>query len=464
MNIMPTMTTTEKRAIVSLSSIMALRMLGLFMVLPVFSIYAAQLKGATATTIGIALGIYGLSQALLQIPFGTLSDHFGRKPIILIGLLLFSFGSFMAYCAHSITLMIIGRALQGAGAVGSTMLAMVADLTREEQRTKAMAITGITIGFSFSLAMLFGPLLMKWVSVNELFLLAMIFGFLCILILLTSVPTPIHIVKQPQTESKIKSFFHLCTVPELAKLNTGIFILHTIFTASFVVIPISLLQLTGLPTAKQWTLYLPTLLTAFTISLLCIQKAEKKQQIKPYFLAGITILAISLVLLWITPTKLTLVGIGLGCFFTGFSLLEAFLPSLVSRMAPAQSKGSALGLFSFAQFSGIFVGGTISGWLYSQFNFSGVYFFCITLTLVWLILASFMKIPRYLVTELIQLSPVQLSHWGTIACKLELIPGIREITFVKEDGIAYLKMERNTKTNLDFIRLKEQLSKSSTPI
>lgn len=348
-------TSTERRAIASLSSIMGLRMIGLFMVLPIFSIYAQQLSHATPTLIGLAMGIYGLSQALFQIPFGALSDRYGRKPIILMGLIIFIIGSLIAGMAHSIILMIIGRALQGVGAVGSTILAMMADLTREENRTKSMAIAGMTIGFSFSLAMLIGPLLTEWMSVSSLFFLAAGLGIIAIAILYIFVPTPNVVRWHRDAEPELHSFIKLLVAPELAKLNVGIFILHAIFTASFIVIPISLINNTGLTAHNQWHLYLPTLFIAFVLTLICIGMAERKQQIKPFFLLGISILVIAETLLWLAPAHTGFIVIGICAFFTGFSLLEAFLPSLISRTAPADRKGSALGIYSCSQFLGIFV-------------------------------------------------------------------------------------------------------------
>lgn len=388
------MTRTERNSILSLASIMSLRMIGLFMVLPVFSLYAQQLKGATAALVGIAMGIYGLSQAVLQIPFGALSDRVGRKPIIVIGLSLFIIGSFIAGTADSITHMIIGRALQGAGAVGGTILATLADLTREEVRTKSMAITGMTIGFSFSVAMFIGPVLTKWMPIQYLFYLAAFLGLTAILILYVFVPTPQHVCWHRETEPELKSFLKLMTDPDLAKLNSGIFILHAIFTASFIVIPISLLHFVKLEANHQWLLYLPALLVAFVTALFCIGVAERKQQIKYFFLGGIFTLALAEVLLWEAPASITLASIGLCLFFTGFSLLEAFLPSLVSRTAPPARKGSALGLYSCSQFLGIFVGGALGGWLYGQYQFLGVYLFCVILALSWFILALFMQPPR----------------------------------------------------------------------
>ncbi len=449
-------TRRECETIISLSSIMGLRMLGLFMVLPVFAWSAQQLHGATPFLVGLAMGIYGLFQALLQIPFGALSDRIGRKPIIVFGFILFIIGSLVAASASTITLMIVGRALQGMGAVGSTLLALMADLTSEKQRTKAMAIAGISIGFSFSLAMFAGPVLMQWLSINQLFLLAGLFGGIAIFILLMAVPTPSHTGWQRDAEPEWRAFLKLLIAPELAKLNGGIFILHAIFTASFVVIPMSLFRFTHLPSHQQWIIYLPALLVAFAITLFCIGQAERKNQIKPYFLAGIITLAIAELVLWLGAEQLRLTAIAIGLFFTGFSLLEAFLPSLVSRMAPAGRKGSALGIYSCAQFFGIFVGGVFGGLLYGTFSFMGVYLFCIALALIWLVLAILMQPPRYLITKKWRLPALQPAAAESLVAKLRVIPGMVEVIFIAEDSVAYLKMERETLKDPRFIEINEQ--------
>jgi MFS family permease len=445
------MTATERRSVFNLSFIMALRMVGLFMVLPVFTLYAQTLEFATPTLIGMAIGVYGLSQALFQIPFGALSDRLGRKPMILTGLIIFIVGSMVAASTHSIYMMILGRALQGVGAVGSTILAMMADLTREEQRTKSMAIAGISIGFSFSIAMFLGPMLTKWMAVNQLFYIAALFGSIGIIVLFTAVPTPIHTRWHRDAEPEWRSFIKLLIAPELAKLNIGIFILHAIFTASFVVIPVSLKQFADLPSVIQWHYYLPALLMAFVVCIVCIGMAEKKQQIKEYFLAGITVLLLA-ELLFATSQQYILLALCL--FFTGFTLLEAFLPSLVSRTAPAARKGSAMGIYSSAQFSGIFVGGVCGGWLFGHASFTGVYVFCLSLACIWLLIAFFMQPPRLLVTQMLRVTP---NAWEKMAAQLNAVPGIVEATFVPEDGIAYLKMDRAAAKSEAFMLVKEMV-------
>jgi len=451
------MAAIEKRAVISISSMMGLRMIGLFMVLPIFALYARELDGATPTLIGLAMGIYGLSQALLQIPFGILSDHLGRKPLIIIGLLFFISGSLIAGLTHSIHFLIIGRALQGAGAIGGTLLALLADLTREEQRTKSMAIAGITIGFSFSISLVIGPLLTTYLSVNCIFFLAALFGIVAIFILYFAVPTPHILRSQRDTEPELHSLLTLFKSSELVKLNIGIFILHALFTASFIIIPIQLAQQYHLSMHQQWLVYLPALLIGFVISFTGMGIAERQQKIKTFFLLSILLLFISLLFLWNSPTHFFGLILDLSLFFTGFTLLEAFLPSLISRAAPIGRKGSVLGIYSCAQFFGIFIGGILGGYLYGSFGFSGVYLCCLIFSLLWFIIALFMPQPKYTITQVWRVKNQQ-DDLQEIAAKLRMIPGILEVTLIAEEGIVYLKMERTTFRNPDLIRLKTQIT------
>jgi len=381
----------ERRATITVSIIMALRMLGLFMVLPLFALYASSLPGATPWLIGLSMGIYGLTQAVLQIPFGALSDKIGRKRVITVGLCMFLAGSVVAAMSHTIWGLFLGRALQGAGAIGGTLLALIADLTREEQRTKAMAIAGMTIGFSFMLSIILGPLFASWIQVNGIFWLAALFSLIALWLLFTIVPEPLYMVKAEDHAD----FLSLLKHQELMRLNFGIFILHTIFTASFVVIPISLQNMAHLNGEHQWFLYLPILILAFCISVPCLLIAEKWQRVRPFFMGGILLLILAEFLFWLFASKLLLSALSLLLFFTAFSLLEAFLPSLVSRTAPKTRKGTALGIYSFSQFFGIFVGGTCGGWLYGAFGLTEVNLFCALLAIIWLGIAFHMKNPQY---------------------------------------------------------------------
>jgi predicted MFS family arabinose efflux permease len=385
----------ERRSTFALASVMSLRMLGLFMVLPLFSLYAHQLSGATPLLIGFSMGVYGLTQAIFQIPLGAWSDHVGRKKIIVLGLVIFALGSIISACTTTIWGMIIGRALQGTGAVGSTIMAFLADLTRENQRTKAMALMGMTIGMSFSVAMLAGPILNVWLHVGGIFGLAALFSAIAIFIVCYSVPQPEKISWHADTEPELHSFFTVLRQKDLLRLNLGIFLLHAVFTASFVVIPISLQSLAGLSANQQWTLYLPILLLAFVSSIPCIILAEKKHWLKQFFLGAIIMLGAGELLLWLLANNLTVSAFGLLLFFTGFSVLEAFLPSLVSKTAPPARKGTALGLYSCSQFLGIFVGGSFGGWLYGLFGLTNVYLFCTLLTILWATIAFHMKNPQH---------------------------------------------------------------------
>ncbi|MCC2666646.1 MAG: yajR [Gammaproteobacteria bacterium] len=387
----------ERQAVFSLSTILCLRMLGLFMALPLFALYASHLSGATPLLIGLSMGIYGLVQALLQIPFGALSDHVGRKKIIALGLCIFAIGSMIAALSHTIWGMLLGRALQGAGAVGSTIIALIADLTRTAQRTKAMAISGITIGLSFSLAMILGPITAAWLQVNGIFWLAALLSIIAIILLFTLVPTPglVRHTLPTQNKSYSQPFLALLKHNELKRLNSGIFLLHFLFTASFVAIPISLQTLAGLNSNQQWMLYLPALIISFLFSIACIAIAEKKHWVKPFFIGSIILIGIAEFLLWIFAHHLLLSALSLLLFFSAFSLLEAFLPSLVSRAAPPAHKGMALGIYSCSQFLGIFAGGTLGGWLYGTFGLISIYLFCTILALVWSAIAFNMKNPQY---------------------------------------------------------------------
>lgn len=379
------MTNIEQRATFALSGVLSLRMLGLFMLLPVFTVSAQHLTGATPTFIGIAMGIYGLTQASLQIPFGFLSDHLGRKKIIVFGLFIFMMGSIIAACSHSIMGVIIGRALQGAGAIGSATLALIADFTSEQQRTKAMAIAGISIGFSFVLAMILGPVLSPFIHLKGIFWLAAGLGGIAIFLLLTAVPQSYTLSWHPDAEPELTQFFSLLKQGELLRLNIGIFILHAVLTASFVVLPISLETFTHINHAEQWKVFLPALIFAFVLVIPAIMLAEKKQAIKSFFLGAIALLGCSEYLFYLFAKNVLLSTLSLLLFFTAFSILEAFLPSLVSRTAPAARKGTALGIYSCSQFLGIFIGGLLSGWIYGKLGLTAVYVLCMIFIMVWFI-------------------------------------------------------------------------------
>jgi MFS family permease len=437
MSRMPGNSQTEGRAIASLSLILAFRMLGLFMIFPIFALYTDQFTHTTPTLIGVALGIYGLTQALLQLPLSMLSDRIGRKPIITMGLLVFAIGSIIAALSHNIYLLILGRALQGAGAIGSTINAFVADLTKLEHRTKAMAILGLTIGVSFTLAMVLGPLLNNWIQLSGIFWLTALFACLGIVILHWGVPTPKHFINyQPQLFKA--SLKQLLQQGELVRFNIGILLLHAILTGSFVVIPILLQS----RITNQWAFYLPILTVSFIIIAPIILLAERKNLVKETLITGIVAIIVAELLLYHYHDGKFHIIMAMVAFFAGFTLLEAILPSLISKLAPSDMKGSAMGIFSSFQFFGIFIGGWLAGFFNSHFGYHSVFMFCAGLAGLWLAIVLTMKQLPQLKTELLRLHGSLDERNARIFCeKLYQVPGVLEASISINDGIAYLKVD-----------------------
>ena len=382
----------ERRAAFGLAGIYGSRMLGLFLILPVFALYAEHLASATPVLIGMAIGIYGLTQALLQIPFGLLSDRIGRKPVIVGGLLLFALGSVIAATADDIWMIILGRAIQGAGAIAAAVMALLADLTRDEQRTKAMAVVGVTIGFSFTVALVAGPLFNAWVGVPGLFWITAALAIAGILILLLVVPTPDHSSVHSEAEPVPGLFGRVLRDPQLLRLDAGIFILHLVLTALFLALPL-VLRDAGLPVEQHTWLYLPVMLLAMGIMVPFVIMAEKKGKMKPVFTGAIALLGLALAGFWLLSTSIWGLGLMLLVFFTGFNLLEATLPSLVSKQAPGAIRGTAMGVYSTSQFSGAFIGGLLGGWIHDHFGETMVFLMAVGFILLWLALAAGMRIP-----------------------------------------------------------------------
>lgn len=383
----------ELRAAFSLGGIFSLRMLGLFMILPVFSLYAGELSGNTPLLTGLAIGAYGLTQALFQIPFGMLSDKIGRKAIIIFGLLIFAGGSVVAASSTSIYGVIAGRALQGTGAIAAVLMALLADLTREKQRTKAMAILGMSIGSAFILAMLLGPVLNAWIGVPGIFWLTAGLALSGIVITIFIVPNPIESRFHASAEPVPAMFGRVMRDGQLLRLDFGIFTLHMLITSSFIVLPLVLRDTVGFEPAKHWQLYLPVLLLSVAAMIPFIILAEKKGLMKEIFLGAIVILALSELGLTLFHQNLFTIALLLFFFFTAFNLLEAMLPSLVSRMTTAEIKGTALGVYSSSQFLGAFIGGGVGGWMLGAFGAAGVFASCAVMALLWSIVAAGMRRP-----------------------------------------------------------------------
>lgn len=380
------MSRDEKRAGVSLAAIFALRMLGLFLILPVFAIHAKSIPGGDdLTLVGIALGAYGLTQAFFQIPFGMASDAFGRKKVIIFGLLLFAFGSAVAALSHDIWWTIVGRVIQGAGAISAAVTALAADLTREQHRTKVMAGIGSSIGLVFAISLVGAPALYALVGMSGIFWLTAILAVAAIGLVTHVVPAPPAPVPGPKVP-----FREVLLDTRLLRLNLGIFTLHMVQMAMFVVVPRLLVSAGDLPLASHWKVYLPAVLASFVLMVPAIIYAEKRNKIQPVFLAAVSLLLLTELLFWLGTAHFGLIVTALLSFFVAFNVLEAMLPSLISRIAPARAKGAALGVYNTTQAFGLFLGGALGGWLAKNFDVGAVFISAAGMVALWLVAAATM--------------------------------------------------------------------------
>lgn len=437
------MTSVEWRAAVTLAGIFSLRMLGLFMILPVFALYAEALEGATPALMGLAIGAYGMTQALLQIPFGLLSDRLGRKPVIAAGLLLFALGSVVAALSTSIHGVILGRALQGTGAIAAAVMALAADLTREEQRTKAMAVIGMSIGLSFSVALLAGPVLDHWIGISGIFWLTAALACMGIAMLYLLVPNPAISRPHRDAEPVPGQFLAVLRDAELLRLDFGILTLHMVLTATFTVLPLVLRDGLGLASAAHWKFYLPVLVLSVAAMIPFIIYAERRRRLKPVFLGAIATVTLALFGMAFWHAQLVHVALLIFLFYVGFNLLEATLPSLISKLAPPDSKGTAMGFYSSSQFFGAFLGGAVGGWLQGRAGVAGVFLFAGAATLLWLLVAVSMRSPRYLTTHLIQVGRMDAQRARLLAQRFTQVRGVAEAVVIGEEGVAYLKVDKH---------------------
>ncbi len=434
------MTKQELHATGALAAVFAMRLLGLFMIYPVFLAYARHLAGATPELIGLALGAYGLTQGLLQIPFGLLSDRIGRKVVIAGGLVLFGIGSAVAALSSSIEGVLIGRILQGTGAVGSVVLALVADLTRDEVRTRAMALVGVTIGLAFLVAIAVGPLLAAVIGVPGIFWLTAALALCGIAVTLGFVPTPPRILRHRDAEAVPALFARVLRDPELLRLDFAIFALHAILTASFLAVPALLGRALHLGSTADWKLYLPVLVASIVLMMPVVLLAEKGARMKEVFIATIAVLAGSLLALALGGANAIVVVAGLVLFFAAFNTMEAVLPSLITKIAPAGAKGTATGIYSSAQFFGIFFGGAVGGWALATGGSAAVFGFTLAVALVWLGFAATMKRPGRYRSHVVSLGR-DAAEAGRLAALLQAVPGVVEAAIAPEEGVAYLKIE-----------------------
>ena len=384
------MTAAERRGGAALASIFALRMFGLFLILPVFSVYAKELpSGHDMLLVGLALGAYGLTQTFLQIAYGAASDRFGRKPVIIFGLVLFAAGSFVAAMSQDIYGIIAGRVLQGAGAISAAVTALAADLTREQHLTKVMAMIGSSIGLVFALSMVGAPLLYALIGMPGIFTLTGVLSLLAIFVVLKMVPGAPAIPRQPGWANFCEVLVH----PQLLRMNFGVFVLHLIQTAMWILVPSALVSSGALPLAEHWKVYLPAVLLSFVVMVPAIIAAEKHGRMKMVFAAAVVLLFIVQVGFGFFASGVYALFFWLFLFFIAFNVLEATQPSLISRIAPPHAKGAALGVYNTTQSLGLFLGGSLGGLLVAVSGPQAVWLVCAALALIWLAVALSMAMP-----------------------------------------------------------------------
>ncbi|VAX10216.1 Inner membrane transport protein YajR [hydrothermal vent metagenome] len=435
------MTPTERRATFSLASIYFLRMLGFFLILPVFAIYAADLEGVTPLLIGLAIGAYGLTQALLQIPFGMLSDRIGRKPVIVGGLIIFAVGSVVAALADSIYGVVAGRALQGSGAIAAAVMALAADLTREEQRTKIMAVIGMSIGASFILALILGSVFNDWIGVSGIFWLTAVLAIVGIGIAMFLVPQPKDCRRHRDAEPVAGQFARVLADTNLLRLDYGILTLHVTITSIFLVMPLVLRDSLGIEVSAHWHVYLPVLLISVAAMVPFVILAEKRRRMKEVFLGAIAMMVMAQLGFYYLHNSLIGLVVAMIAFFTAFNLLEAVLPSMISKVAPAESKGTAMGIYSSSQFTGSFIGGVFGGWIHGVFGLSGVFLFGAAAAVLWLLVASGMAQPGNLTNKLIHVGAMGEEESDSLVSRLRAVPGVVDAVIISEEGAAYLKVD-----------------------
>ncbi|MDN5666596.1 MAG: MFS transporter [Psychrobacter sp.] len=438
------MNSVEKRAILGVGGIFALRMIGLFMIVPVFSVYGDNYAHATPFLIGLAVGVYGLGQAIFQIPMSLAADKFPRKPIIFLGLILFALGGMIAANATDIYEVIIGRALAGSGAVSAVLMALLADVTREEMRTKAMATMGLTIATSIMLAFAFGPLLVGSLGMSGLFWLTSGFAVLAMMLLFV-VPTPLRVLKHNLDNKSIgQQLASVLKIGDLNRLHIGIFALHLTMTAIFVLLPHQLSEVLGLSVRQQGLVYLPLLFIGFAVAIPFIIVAEKKRKMRQVFLGAIGLMTAALALLALGSHVGIGIVLGLLLYFMGFNLLEATIPSWISKRAPVANKATAMGLNSSSQFFGAFVGGALGGILLTQPNL-----------LAWGVLALIMGAalllifpiaqPPYLSSTTITLPKnINIQDWSR---QMLAVDGVDELVVMTKEQVAYLKLDKTQLTD-----------------
>lgn len=432
------MNALERRSTFALSSIFALRMLGLFMIIPVFSVAGQSYEYATPALIGLAVGIYGLTQAILQIPFSLIADRYSRKPLVVLGLLLFALGGAIAAMSDTIYGVIIGRAIAGGGAVSAVVMALLADVTREENRMKAMAVMGMSIGLSFVVAFTMGPWVTGLVGISGLFWVTTVMGLAAIAMLLM-VPKVTRHHKNFQ-QGYLEQLKQVLKMGDLNRLHISVFTLHLLLTAMFIYVPSQLIEVAELPLSSHGWVYLPLLVVSLFFAFPSIVLAEKYRKMRSIFLTAIGGIILGLlIMIFGFESKYVLIG-GLGLFFIAFNVMEALLPSWLSKAAPIQSKATAMGVNASSQFLGAFFGGIIGGQLLLLNNTSLGWSILSAIAIIWLLMSFGLAQPRYLSSLVLRLpESKQTDEWTS---QLLAIRGIEEVVVMAEQQVAFVKVDK----------------------
>lgn len=432
------MNALERRSTFALSSIFALRMLGLFMIVPVFSVAGQAYEYATPALIGLAVGVYGLTQAILQIPFSLIADRYSRKPLIVLGLLLFALGGAIAAMSDTIYGVIIGRAIAGGGAVSAVVMALLADVTREENRMKAMAMMGMSIGLSFVIAFSLGPWLTSVVGISGLFWVTTLMGLLAIAMLFLVPKTTRH--HKNFQQGYLTQLKQVLKMGDLNRLHVSVFALHLLLTAMFIYVPSQLIDFADIPLAQHGLIYLPLLVISLFFAFPSIILAEKYRKMRGIFLTAIAgIIAGLIVMIFGFESKYILL-LGLGLFFIAFNVMEALLPSWLSKAAPIQSKATAMGVNASGQFLGAFFGGILGGQLLMLNNTALGWGILTGIAILWLLISFGLKQPRYLSSLILSLPKVQeTDEWTS---QLLAIRGIEEVVVMTDQQVVYVKVDK----------------------
>jgi len=444
------MNSLERRTALSLAAVFAARMLGLFMILPILSLFAKDLANATPFLVGLTIGIYGLTQAALQIPLGLLSDRIGRKPVIIGGLVIFALGSVLAALSDDIYLIIIARAIQGSGAIAATTMALAADLSREDHRAKVMAFIGMSIGLSFAVAMVIGPMIAHWAGLSGVFWTTAILAVIGILLISFVVPTPKQI-KTHRDAGIISAYIKPVLLQStLLRMNLSVFLLHLLMTSNFTVLPLIFRDYLKLDSADHWKIYLPVLLISIIFSLPMIIIAEKFRKVKIVFIIAVVLLVFSQGLLGISQFDFYPLMFAFLLFFIGFNFLEAVQPSLIAKYSDVNTKGTAMGVYSSAQFFGIFIGGTVGGLVMQHWGISGVFIFGAIIAILYLVVAISLPKPDFFKSQVIKLGKDFLKDINATTRQMLAVDGVKQVAISADEGIAYIKIDTLT---IDNVRL-----------